>query len=213
MKIIIDKLLLFAQDMFFNKVGTKFSPRLLKNFFDPIFIIFEKIGYKFDFISSNYIKLYEEIVEGELSLVKASSKDSILVVGCGSLPGTAALIAQKTKGKVLAIDKDPKAINAANNFVKKLDIKNLKIEHADGQNYKIKNFDIIFLLYGLRKEKKILDNFAQNMKDNAKILFRLPIDIKKEEKQELLKKFEIKGCKRSETLGAVDSYLLVKKKI
>lgn len=209
----IEKLLSFLQHTFFNKIGIKFRSSLLKNLMDFVFVIFEKIGHKYEIISSNYLKLYDEIVEGEINISKASSKDIILVVGCGSLPSTTALIAKKTKAEVIGIDKDPKAIADANRFVKNLNIKNIKIEHANGLNYSINKFDVIFLLFGLKHKEEILSNFAKNMKDNAKIIFRMPSDIKEEDKKKLLNKFIIKDCRRSKTLGSVDSYLLEKKKI
>ena len=208
----IENLLSFAQHTFFNKIGTKFRSNLLKNFMDLVFVIFEKIGYKYEIISSNYLKLYDEIVGGEINLSNASSKDIILVVGCGSLPATTALIATKTNAEVIAIDKNPKAVDDANRFVKNLNINNIKIEHANGLNYSIRKFDVIFLLFGLKHKEEILNNFAKSMKDSAKIIFRMPSDIKEEDKKKILNKFIIKDCRRSKTLGSVDSYLLEKKK-
>lgn len=209
----IENLLSFAQHTFFNKIGIKFRSSLLKIFMDFVFVIFEKIGYKYEIISSNYLKLYDEIVEGEINLSNASSKDIILVVGCGALPSTTALIATKTNAEVIAIDKDPKAVDEANRFVKNLNINNVKIENANGLNYTITKFDLIFLLFGLKHKEEILSNFAKDMKDSTRIIFRMPSDIKDEDKEKLLNKFIIKGSRRSKTLGSVDSYLLEKKKI
>lgn len=207
----MERLLSFAQKMYFDKIGTKFRPSSMKNFWDRIFIIFEKVVFKFPVFSSNYLKLYEEIVEGEINLSKASSGDNLLVVGCGSLPATTALIAMKTKANVVALDKDPNAIDAANHFINDLGIKNIKVENVDGKNYSVKDFNVIFLLYGLKWQEEILQKYAKEMKKSARIIFRMPSDLNEETKKKILVDFEIKDCKRSKTLGAVDSYLLVKK--
>jgi len=207
----MERLLSFAQKMYFDKIGTKFRPSSMKNFWDRIFIIFEKVVFKFPAFSSNYLKLYEKIVEGEINLSKVSSKDNLLVVGCGSLPATTALIAIKTKANVVAIDKDSNAIDAANRFINNLNIKNVKIENANGKNYSVKDFHVIFLLYGLKSQVEILEKYAEEMNDNARIIFRLPSDVDEEIKEKILVDFEIKDCRRSKTLGAVDSYLLIKK--
>ena len=207
----MEKFLLFAQKMFFNDVGKKFKPSSMKSFWDKIFIIFEKVIFNFPFFSSNYLKLYEEIVQDEIKLSNASADDKILVVGCGSLPATTALIALKTNANVLALDCDSKAIFAARQFIKDLDIKNIKVENIDGKDYSVKDFDVIFLLFGLTHQKEILTKYAQEMKKNARIIYRMPSDIKDIADKKLNEYFKVAGCRRSKTMPAVDSYLLIKK--
>ena len=74
--------------IFYKQIGTKIRTDAFKFFFDIFFVVFEKIGFKFDVISNNYVKLYDDIVEKEIKMAKISSNDHILVIGCGSLPAT-----------------------------------------------------------------------------------------------------------------------------
>ena len=208
---IMEKFLFFAQKMFFDDVGKKFKPSSMKSFWDKMFIIFEKVIFRFPIFSSNYIKLYEEIVKGEISLSNASANDKILVVGCGSLPATTALIALKTNADVVAIDIDPKAIVAAEQFINDLKIKNIRVENIDGANFSVNEFNVIFLLYGLKNQEEILTKYAHDMQKNARIIYRMPSDLKDKEKKKLQKNLKINGVRRSKTLTAVDSYLLIKK--
>jgi 2-polyprenyl-3-methyl-5-hydroxy-6-metoxy-1,4-benzoquinol methylase len=207
----MEKFLSFAKSMYYDKIGKKFKPSLMKNFWDKIFIIFEKVIFNFPFFSSNYLKLYEEIVQGEIILSNASADDKILVVGCGSLPATTALISMKTNANIVAIDCDSKAIFAARQYIKNLDIKNIKVENIDGKDYSVNDFDVIFLLFGLTHQKEILTKYAQEMKKNARIIYRMPSDIKDMADKKLNEYFKVAGCRRSKTMPAVDSYLLIKK--
>ncbi len=202
--------------IFYRQIGTKFRTDALKFFWDIFFVVLEKIGFKFDVISSNYIKLYDDIVEKEICMAKISSKDRILVIGCGSLPATTALIAMKTKAEITTIDTDLKAAHEASYFFKNLNLeRQITVEHADGLKYPISKFDVIFVLYGVQQQKEILNYLAENMQDTTKIIFRTVCDTQgrlSNKSIDVSRLFLVKDHVSSEYLGSVDSLLLLKKR-
>jgi len=202
--------------IFYRQIGTKFRTDVLKFFWDIFFVVLEKIGFKFDVISSNYIKLYDDIVEKEICMAKISSKDRILVIGCGSLPATTALIAMKTKAEITTIDTDLKAAHEASYFFKNLNLeRQITVEHADGLKYPISKFDVIFVLYGVQQQKEILNYLAENMQDTTKIIFRTVCDTQgrlSNKSIDVSRLFLVKDHVSSEYLGSVDSLLLLKKR-
>jgi len=202
--------------IFYRQIGTKFRTDVLKFFWDIFFVVLEKIGFKFDVISSNYIKLYDDIVEKEICMAKISSKDRILVIGCGSLPATTALIAMKTKAEITTIDTDLKAAHEASYFFKNLNLeRQITVEHADGLKYPISKFDVIFVLYGVQQQKEILNYLAENMQDKTKIIFRTVCDTQgrlSNKSLDVSRFFLVKDHVSSEYLGSVDSLLLLKKR-
>lgn len=202
--------------IFYRQIGTKFRTDVFKFFWDIFFVVLEKIGFKFDVISSNYIKLYDDIVEKEICMAKISSKDRILVIGCGSLPATTALIAMKTKAEITTIDTDLKAAHEASYFFKNLNLeRQITVEHADGLKYPISKFDVIFVLYGVQQQKEILNYLAENMQDTTKIIFRTVCDTQgrlSNKSIDVSRLFLVKDHVSSEYLGSVDSLLLLKKR-
>jgi hypothetical protein len=199
----------------YRKIGTKFRTDAFKLFWDIFFIVFEKTGYKFDIISKNYLRLYDDLVEKEIRMAQISSKDHILVIGCGSLPATSVLIALKTQATIICIDIDLKAVNDAILFLKNLNLHNqITVKQADGTQFPVDDFDYIFVLYGIRNPKKILNYLVENTSNKTGIIFRTICDKNGELSNTSLgvtKLFNIKGHVTSEYLGSVDSLLLSKK--
>jgi len=206
----VGRFLSFSRRIIFNEIGDRLRPGSLKGFMDFAFAVFEKTAHNFEILSSFYLKQYEEIVENEIVLGDINAKDTVLVIGCGSLPSTAALVYQKTKASVAGIDIDPKAVNRAVVFLNNLNLKNkIKIDNADGLHYSVKNFDVIFVLYGVKKQKQIFEKLSKEMKKDARIIFRCPID--NYDKIDLNSYFIVKNNFRSSSLGIIDSFLLLKK--
>ncbi|HVQ01483.1 MAG TPA: hypothetical protein VMT57_08215, partial [Candidatus Thermoplasmatota archaeon] len=89
----------------------------LKKVSDYIFIFMEKIVVKFPSLLTAYIEYYEDIVENEIRLAKITKHDSVLHIGCGSLPSTSLLIAKMTDASTIGIDKNPSAVRDASDCV------------------------------------------------------------------------------------------------
>ena len=211
---IIDRFLSFARYMFFEEISPKFRKESLKKFMDFSYVVFEKFVNKFDVISYNYLKLYAELVEKEINMANISPEDSILVIGCGSLPSTSALIAMKTDADIVSIDNDQKAINDANSFLKNLDIDDkIKLECADGLYFPVDDFDVIFILYGVKQQENILKYLFDNIKDDTRLILRTATDVEGKIQGGMIdfsNLFVIRDHVESRFLGQVNSLLLSK---
>jgi len=201
-----------SKHIFFGEISRKFKVELLKNFMDFFYIIYEHIGCKFEILSNNYIILYDELVEKEITSADISSEDRVLVIGGGSIPATPVLIAKKTKAKVTVIDKDPLAIKNASSFIKKHNLeKNIDLKHAEGMIYPVENFNVIFVLYGIKKNKELLNYIYKNTKKDSLIIFRAAFDSLKNLKEctnFLSNIYEVKEQIESEKFSKTISFLL-----
>jgi protein-L-isoaspartate O-methyltransferase len=131
----------------------------------------------------------------EIKMVKIKSKDKVLLIGCGILPTETILIAKTTRVKVVGIDNSITAVKHAKKYVEKIGLSNLiKIEYADGKNYPISNFNIIFVAINVFPIESILKHLSDNIKPGTKILCKsIKNDIKSTlEKQGLSKKLYVK---------------------
>ena len=209
------KLLSFARWIFFEAVSPKFKIEKFKGLMDFSYVFFEKFAVSFEILYSNYFALYDELVEKEVRLAKINSKDNVLVIGSGSLPSTTIQIARKTGAKVLGIDIDPIAIRNSKKLMKNIDIQNIAFELADGVSYSYKNYNVIFVLYGITAQKEILHNISNKMDNNTRIIYRTAEDVLKDKlggKDYLLKYFKVGDYVDSELFNVSRSYLLTKKK-
>ena len=212
----IKKYILAFKNTIFRHIGSKTKPGSFKFFMDISFAFFEKIAFKFEKISSIYLEIYEEMVEKELSMIKTSKEHLILVVGSGTLPATPIIIAHKTNAKITSIDIDEKAVKESNRYIRNLNLQDkINIIPGDGVDYPLKNFDIIFVLYGMRKQKEIIDHLSKNIKQSTKVIIRTILKDGKakidDNYLDLSEYFEIKNNVQSRGLGIVDSVLLEKK--
>ena len=212
---ITERLFSFTRYIFFEGISVKFPPGSAKKLMDLLYVIFEKVTVKFDLISSSYLNMYQELVDKEIKMAGISSKDQVLVVGGGSLPITAVLIAMKKKSHVVVIDKDKKAVKDAVNYIIAHQLEDkVEIVCADANEYPSNNFDVIFLTYGLKKKEDIFNSLAKNFKNNSRIIFRTVIGSQKEKEKsiaELSKWFLVKDSINSDNLPPSGSYLLLKK--
>jgi 2-polyprenyl-3-methyl-5-hydroxy-6-metoxy-1,4-benzoquinol methylase len=212
---ISERFLSFSRFVFFDILSDKFNSAPFKNLMDYAYVIFEKIAYSFEIMSSNYLKLYDELIEKEIKMAHITDKSNILVIGCGALPVTPILIASKTNAGIVGIDYDLKAVKKAKSYIKKnFQSPKLNIEHADGLKYPFERFDVIFVLYGVKNQLQILKNISKNMKNQGLVVFRTTQDVldKKYKGTTLLSDmFNIKDSLASDSIYTSYSYLLSKK--
>ena len=132
----------------------------------------------------------------EIKIANIKSKDKVLLIGCGILPTETILIAETTGAKVVGIDNSITAVKYAKKYVEKKELSELiKIEYADGKNYPLSNFNIIFIAINVFPIESILKHLSKNIKPNTKILCKsIKNDIESTlEKQGLSKKLFVKS--------------------
>jgi threonine dehydrogenase-like Zn-dependent dehydrogenase len=210
------RLFSFVSNIFYGHISSKFNTGASKNFMDYAYIIFEKIAVNFEIVYMNYINIYQEIVKKEVNISEISSNDSVLIIGCGSIPATSILVSNNSNAKeIIAIDYDLQAVKKATRFAdSSIFDKNLKFEHADGLEYPIEKFDVIFVLYGIRKQAEILKYISSKIKYNSRVIFRTTNDslIKFLGGKDFIDEyFKIEKIIKSEKFSDTVSFLLKKK--
>jgi tRNA A58 N-methylase Trm61 len=211
----LERLFLVLQNLIFKQIGKKIRTNALKTVMDLFFVMFEKVGCKFDIISEIYMRLYQEIVTKEITVAQISAQDHVLVIGSGSLPATPTLIVRKTHARTISIDKDCKAVKEATQYVKDHHLDDLlSIQYADGLTYPLEQFSIILVLYGVKKPAEMLRHLANSIDQNTKVLYRTITDSEgkiMDKTIDLSEVFYVKDHIHSEALGSFDSFLLMKK--
>ena len=211
----IERLFSILQKFIFKQIGNKLPTDALKNIMDLLFVMFEKVGCKFEVISEIYLKLYREIVIKEIAMAQISHRDRVLVIGSGSIPATSALIAQNVHVQVVSVDKDCTAVKEASHYVTTHHLEQtLSIQCADGLTYPVEQFTVIVVLYGVKQPAMILSNLASRINKNTRVIYRTITDAQgkiKDKTLDILQYFRIKDHIHSETLGSFDSFLLMKK--
>jgi len=210
------KIFSIFQNIIFHHIGKKIRPGSLKGFMDKTFVIFEKVAFNFEKIANFYLEIYEDMIENELSMLDLPKCKKILVIGSGSLPVTPILIAKKTDADIIGVDIDKKAIKKSLAYIKKIGLENqIKLVLANGLIYPVKDFDAIFMLYGIRQQKEMLSYLSKNMSNSTELIFRTVTDNGKiridYDYGDLSEWFKVVNNIKSYGLGEVDSFLLKKK--
>lgn len=214
-KKITDRFFSFSQRIIFEEFGTKFPAGSFKNIMDLLFVLFEKISVNFGSLTKNYVNLYHEVVMEEISMANISSTDRILVIGSGSVPSTPVILARETKAKIEAIDYDLGAVKRATIYIKNQGLQdNITIAYGDGLNYPIKNFNVIFVLYGVKNQQNILNYISKNITKDTRVIYRSAKNIQSIEREDdisLSNLFLVKDKVKTKCFGSLESFLLTKK--
>jgi len=103
---------------------------------------------------------------------------NILHIGCGSFPVTAITLSKLNGGKIVGVDKSPKAVKLAKQIINKRHLENrIKIDIGDGSTYPLNEFDTIIISSCSIPKIKILEHIFENANENSKIIVREQIGI------------------------------------
>jgi 2-polyprenyl-3-methyl-5-hydroxy-6-metoxy-1,4-benzoquinol methylase len=200
---------------FLEKFSTKFNISYLKKFVDNIFEFVEKITIKLDKLLPLYNKYYEDLIENEIKLGNITNKSQVVHIGCGAVPSTSILVAKITNANVIGIDKDPKAVEKARFYIKKLNMNNkIEIKQADALDFPMSHFDVILISHGIEPRDKFLKKLSSNINEKSIIIFRTFSSEEKklsEEDEFLTDIFKIKKIAEHQRHGSVISVSLSKK--
>jgi len=210
------KTLKTLQNLIFSSIGDHIKPGSFKRTMDITFVLFEKVAFAFEAASEFYINVYQEIVDKELRLLNDYQLKNMLVVGSGSIPATPILLAKKRNAQIVCIDIDKHAIQKSQHLVKrmKLDDK-ISVKSGDGIHFSYDKFDAIFILYGMKSQKEIIDSLSTSLPENTPVILRVvPQDdaaLIDNKPFDLSSLFTVKDKVRSHSWGLLDSYLLENK--
>lgn len=156
-----------------KNISRKIKAGSLKNFSDYLFIFIEKIVVKFPSFLSSYITYYQDIVENEIRLARITAQDTILHIGCGSLPATSLLISQKKGSHTIGIEKNLSSVRDAQYCVKVMHQEHLlQIIQSNALDYPMNTSNVIIISQGIEPRYKVLTYIANNIQPETRVLFR-----------------------------------------
>jgi len=164
-----------SQTIFFflNDIGDKFNALALKRLVDYLFILSEKIIIHFPRFIKFYINYYDDIIDHEINIADISATSKTVHIGCGPIPSSSILLAQKTKGYVLGIDRDNHAVDHAKTLIAELSLsKHVDIKKAGALDTDFSSFDVILISQGIFPKEQILQQLSTNLTNNQIIILR-----------------------------------------
>lgn len=107
----------------------------------------------------------------EIKMTEVSSVDKVLFIGCGILPSEPILIAEETNANIVAIDNNKAAFKFAQSYIRKKGLSDrIKIEFADGVDYPVEGFDVIFVAINVWPIDGVLKILARNVKKGTRVM-------------------------------------------
>jgi len=166
--------IVFAIVSFFLKTFSRnMNAFALKFISDYLFIIVEKIIVKLPPLLLPYITYYEDIVDNEINLAKITKQDTVLHIGCGPLPSTSLLIAQKTGAHTIGIDKNIPSVQDAQYCVHAVHQENqIQIHHANALTYTMQSSQVIIISQGIEPRYEVLEHIANTMRPDTRVIYR-----------------------------------------
>jgi threonine dehydrogenase-like Zn-dependent dehydrogenase len=145
----------------------------LKFISDYMFIIVEKIIVKLPSLLLPYITYYEDIVDNEINLAEITREDTVLHIGCGPLPSTSLLVAQRTGAQTIGIEKNKLSVQDAQYCVHAVHQENqIQIHHANALTYAMQSFHVIIISQGIEPRYEVLEHIANTMGPDNRVIFR-----------------------------------------
>ena len=140
------------------------------NFF---WIVVDNLSYKLEKLGNLYEKTISKSYVKETEIFDISGSKNILHIGCGAYPITTITLAKFNGGNIVGIDKNPKAVEKADEIIRKKGFSNrVKIEKGDGESYPVDKFDAIIVSSCSIPKSKILENLFNSAKKDCKIIVR-----------------------------------------
>jgi hypothetical protein len=162
----------FFYDML-QEFSEKFDIKISKKIADIFFKLSEKIALKFNYFLDLYIRYYDSMVNCEINLASISKTDKVVYVGCGSIPASSILIAQKTNADVVGVDKNKNTVKNARHCVNKYNLSDkINIKNAEASNFSFDDFNVIIISHGITPLDDFLKYLSKKASKKSKIILR-----------------------------------------
>jgi len=159
---------------------------------------------------------YDTMTANEMSLACINDYSKVLIIGGGPFPITALYYCQLGKCFIDCIDNQQESVLISRQMIKILGLENkINIFLADGKNYDLTGYDVIFVTALALPKQLIFRNILQNASHDCKIIARtvegLKIIIYEPINDYIKNNFELIN-KRNGNDKAINSSYLIKKK-
>lgn len=120
-----------------------------------------------------YTKWIGNIFSDECAMANVSSNETVLHIGCGSLPTMSILVAKNVHAKVIAIDNNMRTVQRAQRYINQQKLSDLiTIKHGDGRSYPSETFDVIFIAINVTSIDAVFRHLASTSKPSVRIVCR-----------------------------------------
>ncbi len=155
------------------KILGSFALYLIKKSTNFLWIIIDTLSYRSKKIADIYNQFICKEYYSEYEKLGILKQNKILHIGCGPYPLTEISLAQQFGAHVVGIDKNPKTIRMAKDIIKEKSLESLiTIEHGNGIDYPMNDFDMIVISSCAFPKPEILENIIHNAKKNCVITIR-----------------------------------------
>lgn len=159
--------------LFLNDISDKFDANALKGIVDIAFIVTEKIIIHFPSILPLYVEYYSDIIDHEIKLTHMDQTTSVLHVGCGSIPASSMLLAQKCNAKVTGIDRDEKAVKKARICVENNGLSHqIDIQQKDALQMDLLSYNVILISQGIIPKESFLKELSKHISSDQILILR-----------------------------------------
>jgi len=160
---------------------TKLQIYLMKNISSYYWWFIDNLAHKLDKLAEIYYKKsIGSEYKREYKTFDISKEDKVLHIGSGAFPLTEIILVESIGTTVVGIDKSLNAVKSANDVVYKKNLHDkIKIDHGNGMDYPIKNFDVVIVSSCASPMVKIVEHIFKTAKNNTRIILReMEISIK-----------------------------------
>ena len=129
---------------------------------------------KVDGLGDFYERIIGREYKKENKIFDISKSKNILHIGCGAYPITALILANNYDANIVAIDRNPKAVQLAKYVVDKKNLgKKIAVGIGKGEEYPVENFDTIIVSSCSVPKIKVLEHVFGTVKSQSKIIVRV----------------------------------------
>jgi precorrin-6B methylase 2 len=147
-----------------------FCVKTISNFF---WEIADTWSYKNNTIAQYYNNSIEEEYQKECETCGVASNSKVLHIGCGAYPLTELVIAQCCSGALVGIDKNPLAVQRAQEVIQRHQLqKRITVHLGNGTEYPVNDFDLILISSCSFPKVQILTHLFQEAKHQSTIIVR-----------------------------------------
>jgi 2-polyprenyl-3-methyl-5-hydroxy-6-metoxy-1,4-benzoquinol methylase len=151
----------------------RFGIYIIKETSNFFWKVVDTVSYKNPKIARLYARSIEKEYQTEYKSFGVTADNKILHIGCGPYPLTEMTLTQQFGAHVVGIDKNPHVIKMAQDLIKRKHLsKQITIEHGNGVDYPVKDFDMIIISSCAIPKKDILENIFHHAKKDCIIIIR-----------------------------------------
>lgn len=120
-----------------------------------------------------YARRFLRVVEREIALANITAHDLVLHVGCGPLPYTAIHTFRLTGARVIAVDRDARAVTRARSCLRRLGLgPEVQVIHCDGTGDIPAGFTVAMVALHAEPKAAIAANLLARAGPGTRLVFR-----------------------------------------